>query len=454
MLAERPDSRLLAGATDALVEVQRTRRSLGHVIDITGVSELRGIVERDSIITIGALATHADVLASAVCVERALPLALACREVGAPPIRSRATVVGNLVTASPANDTIVPLMALDATLELISASGSRSVPLKSFYTGLRRTALQQGEVVTGVSFSGLGQGKMGVFRKLGLRRAQAISVVSGALVLASADDGALTSAALALGCVAPTVVRLEGVERALLGARLRDVDAAQIGALAASSIAPIDDLRGSAAYRRRAVAGIVQEMVQTLAADRQRALWRGAAVTLAATPSIEPGVAQNLSSTTGETGETIATTINGRPCALAAQPPRTLLDAIREDTGLTGVKEGCGEGECGTCTVWLNGSAVMACLVPAPAAAGGEIVTVEGLARDGELHPLQTAFVRHGAVQCGFCTPGLLMAGAKLLETTPHPSESQAREAISGNICRCTGYAQIVSALRDAPDTP
>jgi len=141
--------------------------------------------------------------------------------------------------------------------------------------------------------------------------------------------------------------------------------------------------------------------------------------------------------------------VNGDPYELAVAPWRTLVDVLREDLRLTGTKKGCGDGDCGACTVLLDGRSVNSCLVLAVEADGREVVTVEGLAR-GKLHPVQQAFVEKGAIQCGFCTPGMELAAVNLLSHNPDPTEEEIRAGLSGNLCRCTGYAKIVEAIRDA----
>jgi carbon-monoxide dehydrogenase small subunit len=142
--------------------------------------------------------------------------------------------------------------------------------------------------------------------------------------------------------------------------------------------------------------------------------------------------------------------VNDEAVAIPVQPWDTLLDALRERLGLTGAKEGCGTGDCGACTVHLDGQPVASCLVLAVQARNRAVRTIEGLGRPDALHPLQDAFVRHGVPQCGFCIPGVLMAAAALLAETPRPSPEQIRYGIAGNLCRCTGYTKMVSAITEA----
>ena len=145
--------------------------------------------------------------------------------------------------------------------------------------------------------------------------------------------------------------------------------------------------------------------------------------------------------------------LNGRPISLDVEPGRLLLHVLRQDLGLKGAKEGCGMGECGACTVILNGESVLSCLIPVGRVQGCSITTIEGLESDGELHPLQKAFIEHGAVQCGFCTPGMILSAKAALDKNPSCTEQEIREGISGNLCRCTGYAKIVEAIRSVVES-
>jgi len=156
------------------------------------------------------------------------------------------------------------------------------------------------------------------------------------------------------------------------------------------------------------------------------------------------------------TKKRLTITVNGRPHALEIEPNRTLLELLRDDLGLTGTKEACDTGGCGACTVLLDGRPVYSCLLLALDCQGRQVLTIEGLADGDQLHPLQQAFVDHGAIQCGFCTPGMVLTAHALLEEHLAPTEAEIREAIAGNVCRCTGYAKIVEAIQAAsrPSTP
>ena len=143
----------------------------------------------------------------------------------------------------------------------------------------------------------------------------------------------------------------------------------------------------------------------------------------------------------------ISLTVNGENHEVVVEPRTTLLEVLRDSLGLTGAKEGCSLGNCGACTVLLDGRPVLSCLLLAVEAQGKEIVTIEGLAEGSKLHPLQEAFVEHGAVQCGFCIPGMILSAKALLDENPHPTEEEVKEAISGNLCRCTGYSNAVRAI-------
>jgi len=145
--------------------------------------------------------------------------------------------------------------------------------------------------------------------------------------------------------------------------------------------------------------------------------------------------------------EIIELIINDEPYEVVVEPHRTLLEVLRETICLTGTKKGCDLGSCGTCTVLIDGKPILSCLTLALDAQGKKITTIEGLAKNGELHPLQQSFIEHGAVQCGFCSPGMILTSKALLETNPHLTEEEVRKGISGNLCRCTGYKKIVEAI-------
>lgn len=451
LLNEHQNSaRIVAGGTDLMLELERGQRpQVTKIIDITRIKGLDQITLHGETIRIGPLVTHNHIVASDLIRERALPLAQASWEVGAPQIRNRATIAGNLITASPANDTITPLIALGADVILSSVDGERTVALKDFYSGFRQTVLRPNEMLTAITFPALGTNERGVFMKLGLRRAQAISVVDAAVVIGHDDNRLVTSASISLGSVAPTIIRTPVAEQALIGKSLTSDVISEVARLASITPTPIDDVRSTAEYRTEMIKVLVARALRNLAQDE-----------------VDSGIPENPPMLWGEhraivqdgLTETIEhdpttpiiTIINGQEVTVSSGQHKSMLHWLRDDAKLPGTKEGCGEGECGACTVFLDGAAVMSCMVHAPRAHNAEIVTVEGLKQDEALHPIQSAFIQEAAVQCGYCTPGFLMSGAKLLDEIENPNEEQINYSISGNLCRCTGYYKIVQAFQEA----
>jgi xanthine dehydrogenase iron-sulfur cluster and FAD-binding subunit A len=452
LLAEHGDSaRVIAGGTDLLVELRRNGGRDCDLIDVSRIPQLDLFrVDDDRGIHLGPALTHNQAASSEILAKDGWPLAQACRQVGTPQVRNRGTVAGNLVTASPANDTITALWALDACLTLESLRGRRVLPISDFYAGVRRTAIAPDELVTDIAFPALSAHQRGVFVKLGLRRANAIALVNAAVVL-TMDGPGVSAARIALGSVAPTVIRAADAERALLGQELGDECIAEAAGLAAQAAAPISDVRSGAEYRRAAVRLLVQRALAGLrAGGRNVAGGRAAPMLWGRSNGHFPHWAgASLCHKDGGSG-TIECVVNGRQTVVSGAGGKRLLDMLREDLQLTGTKEGCGEGECGACTVFMDGIAVLACLVSAPRAHGTHLVTVEGMAAGGKLHPVQQAMIEEGAVQCGYCSPGFVMAGASMLEEIPSPAREQIAAGLSGNLCRCTGYYSIMRAMEKA----
>jgi xanthine dehydrogenase iron-sulfur cluster and FAD-binding subunit A len=460
LLAEHGDSaRIIAGGTDLLVELRRDPRPDLALVDVTRIGGLDRLwLDGRGLVHIGPTVTHNQAVASGLLMQRGFSLALSCWQVGTPQLRNRGTIAGNLVTASPANDTITALWALDARLTLQSVGGERTVVFDDFYRGVRRTVLATDEMVTDIAFPALSADQRGIFCKLGLRRTHAIAVVNVAVLL-TFDSDRVVGARVTLGSVAPTIVRASEAEKALVGGALEEQHIAEAAALAAQAASPIDDIRAGADYRRHAVCVLVRRALVALrdGTERSGLLDRSPRLWGKTDGHFQPAPASGGMMCHQDQGtETIVCTVNGREVTVRGAGGKTLLQMLREDLGLTGTKEGCGEGECGACTVWMDGMAVLACLVPAPRAHGTRIVTVEGLAAEREatgtaaLHPVQQAFVDEGAVQCGFCTPGFVMSSASLLEEIPRPTREQIMAGLSGNLCRCTGYYKIVRAIERA----
>jgi xanthine dehydrogenase iron-sulfur cluster and FAD-binding subunit A len=440
------DARIINGGTDLIIEMERRLRTPQVVIDVSRLPNMDYIREDGDYIRLGAGVSHNQVVGAPLLRERAYPLARACWEVGAPQIRNRGTIAGNLITASPANDTITPLWAMGAEVKLKSMRGERVLPFSSFFKGVRKTALEPDELLVEVMFQKMSPKDRGTFIKLGLRRAQAIAVVNTAVVLEFEEDE-ISNAWITLGSVAPTIVSAIDAEQFLVGQRLSDSVIEEAAEMATNTAKPIDDVRGTADYRRDMVKVLVARALRQIRRDERDLPEKPVMLWGKTDGHFKP---HDHATEIHREGDAIETTVNGLKYSVKGASDKTLLRMLREDLHLIGTKEGCAEGECGACTVYLDGLAVMSCLVPAPRAHHAKVTTIEGLRQDGELHPVQQSFVEHGAVQCGYCIPGFIMSGAKLLEENPQPTTWDVQQAISGNLCRCTGYYSIIEAVEKA----
>ncbi len=439
-----PEALPTAGATDLLLDLARKSATLeaGAVtlIDLWGLAECSQINIGPSDVIVGCGVTHNQIIAEAGLDSALDLLRMACLEVGSPQLRNRATVVGNIVTASPANDTISALVALDATVMIESLNGQREVPIREFFTGFRSTTLRQSELVRAIRIPRWTGNTFGTWLKIGNRSSQAISVVHAGVVL-ELDESTLivTRADAAIGSVSETITLSTSLRESLVGKPLSPATASDAAQAAADETQPIDDIRATANYRRSVTVTALRRALLTLveaaAPEHRTPPLLGCAIGRAEPPRFD------IAPTTP-----ISCVVNGTKVSAPLGDNQTVLQWIRSEVA-TGTKEGCAEGECGACTIKLNGAAVMSCLVPSAQADGSNIVTVEGLASSKELHSVQKQFLDNFAVQCGFCTPGFLVAASTLHDELESPTEDDVRAGLAGNLCRCTGYYSIVEAL-------
>lgn len=447
-------AKIIAGGTDIVNELKHnsTKRKYS-IIDISRIKNLNYIdyCKETNQIVIGALVTHNDVVKSSLIINNLFSLAKACWSIGSPQIRNRGTLAGNIQTASPANDTIPPLMAADAIIMLESSRGIREVPIQDFFMGYRETAVSADELITRISFSLPNSNVKTNFVKVGLRKSQAISVVNGAAVLELVESKIITSR-ITFGAVGPTALRATKIEDFLNGRILSNETIDAAADFVGESIVPISDIRGSDRFRFELAKSCLDKLLKEILYGIENESFPSRPPTLSKIRGVNNEKSFNQTYHHTE-DSTINTKINNREYSLTNGFGKTLLQLIREEAQLTGTKDGCNEGECGSCTVYLDGKAVYACLVPAPCAHNAEITTIEGLSKGDNLHVIQKSFIENDAIQCGYCTPGFIMSSSMLLEEIPNPSTKEIKYALSGNFCRCTGYYSIIKAIESAAET-
>jgi carbon-monoxide dehydrogenase medium subunit len=441
-----PRARLVAGATDLMRdEASAPGATPPHWIDLSRIPELDGIALRGGALHLGPLVTHSRIARSDLVVRHALPLAQACLEVGTPQVRNRGTLAGSLGSAHATSDPVPALVALAASVQLLSAAGERNVAVHELVVG---DGIRPDEIIVDIVVPVLENDQRGLFAKHRPRRGAAVATVNLAAVAAFAADGTVIRASL-VACGAPPIVV---DDPPLIGRALDEASIAETARVVANAVPPVTDVRAGADYRRTLLEVLVRRSLRALRDGSERAQWPKRPVALwgANRDGRVPPLAG--AATTHEAETPIIATVNGEARTAPLAEHSSLLAWLREAVGLTGCKDGCGEGVCGACTIVLDGLAVAACLVPAARAHGATITTIEGIGDGDRPGALQQAFVDENAIQCGFCTPGFVVACASLLGDTPRPRGSEVESALAGNLCRCTGYRAIARAVQRAAD--
>jgi xanthine dehydrogenase iron-sulfur cluster and FAD-binding subunit A len=464
-------AQVLAGGTYLLVQMKMERQAPEYLLNIQKIPELHGLSSHDGGLQVGPNTAIHTLRDDAGIQATYTALAEACAAFGSTQIQMMGTVGGNLCNGSPASDAVPALLAFDAGLTLAGPGGERALSIEEFLVGPGQTAMRPGELLTSILLPHPRPGTGSAFIKISRVAADLAKASAAAAVVREGDR--IVDCRLAFGSVAPTVMRATRAEALLVGQSFSPDLALEAGQVASEEVAPIDDVRSTAWYRR--------EVLKALTHDALQRAWhragKGASGQVASdgspipnlqsrftfhasrfTPHVSrltPHVSRNVMADRRErhTQHAIELTVNGAQHRLWVAPNELLLNVLRERLELTGTKYGCGIGECGACTVLLNGRPALACLVLAIAADGAEVLTVEGLASPvGELDPLQEAFIEHQAFQCGYCTPGMLRMSRSLLDEIPLPTEDDVRDYLRGNRCRCTGFASIVRAVLSCVD--
>ena len=415
LLAAQAGARVLAGGQSLVATLNMRLDAPSLLVDINGIAGLDGIVLRNGAVEIGALVRHVDAERSGMIAVHAPLIALAMPHIGHPAIRNRGTLAGSIAFADPAAELPACLLALGGEVDIAGPAGARTVKADDFFKGLFETALGQGDLITAIRFSAATPATRVGFAELSRRHGDYAMV--GLAAAARAEGAGLTDMRLAFFGVGATPVR----------ARARR-----------NRPCPGRDRCGPSRARGRGACGRSRS-VRRHPGDRRREAAPGGRAAQAGRASAR-GAA-------GMTAHTITLTVNGEAVAETVEARKTLVDFLRDDLGLTGSHVGCEHGVCGACTVRVDGAVVRGCLMFAVQCDGARVETIEGVADSGQIADLQTAFETRNALQCGYCTPGMLLTAQELLNSAGVPSREAIRLHLSGNYCRCTGYQAIIDAI-------
>jgi xanthine dehydrogenase iron-sulfur cluster and FAD-binding subunit A len=450
-------AKYVAGGTDIIVRLNQRAIELEGLISLSRIEALKGITHNGGV-SLGSMTPFRDLERDHTIARDYPALAQAARILANPQIRNVATVGGNLCNAKPSADSAPPLMVLEAHLILEGPPGQREVPIDEFFTGPGENCMDPTEVLREIRIPEKARGTGMAFLKTG-RVAQDIAVANAAALVVM-DGKICRKCRLVAGAVAPIPLRLTRTEALLEGKEIDQERLDRVGPMVEQEVRPISDVRSTEEYRR-VVSGVLVKRALQQALENAESKIQNAKQS--ASPSraearknerIADSEHPPLPVPNSEFRRVIEFTLNGHAVSAEVESHKMLLDLLRDTFQLTGSKEGCGQGECGACTVVVNGVSVDSCIYPAFEVEGKSVTTIEGMLREGnQLHPIQEAFVEHGGVQCGFCTPGMIMSAKALLDENPDPSDGEIKRGISGNLCRCTGYIQIIDSINKAAKT-
>ena len=452
LLAKQGDGvTVLAGGVSlgAMLNMRLVRPSV--LLDIKGIDSLGAIRDQGDQLSVGATVRQAAVMRNSGAMGAIPLLALAFPHIGHMQTRSRGTLAGSIAHADPSAELPLCLVTLDGAIELQSRGGVRIVRAREFFTGVLSTMRRPDELVTAIHWptrahrSGFG------FDEIAQRRGD-FAIVAAACRIQLTDQGVISRADVGLGGVEDRPLAFELAE--FIGAPPGPETARAIANHLECQVSPMGDVKASAQYRRALVRLLVERAVlQAFDSIDVEARVGSVHAPAAHRPALPRGQSVNVSlndTLAANTKATIELSLNGRLVRGHAEPRMLLSDFLRHELGCYGVRVGCEHGVCGACTVLVDGVAQRSCLQRAVEARGMSVTTVEGLSPAETLSPLQEAFRRHHALQCGFCTPGILASATHFLGDNPHPNEDEVRDMLSGHICRCTGYHGIVQAILDA----
>ncbi len=424
------EARLIAGGHSLIPMMKLRLANLEYVIDINDLHDELGYVRVGTDeVRIGAMTRHRELLESPELAALFPIFADAERVIADPIVRNRGTIGGSLCQADPSEDLTAVCTTLDASCVIRNAEGERVVSMEDFHRGPYETAVEQSEMLTEIRIPVRANGSS-AYTKVERRAGDWAVTSAGAAVWMDGD--LIADARVGLAAVGPNTAGIPAISEAMRGQAPSEELYTRAAEIASESCSPTTDNRGTARVQapsgRRAHAAFAAARRRTHPGRRRRR-------------PAEEGLTMQV--TMSVNGESVTRDIEGR---------LLLVHFLRDTLGLTGTHWGCDTSNCGTCVAWLDGEPVKTCTVLAAMADGHEVRTVEGLEQDGVLDPVQEGFMRCHGLQCGFCTPGMLMTARALLDRDPDPDEQTIREAISGQICRCTGYTTIVRSVQWAAE--